>query len=174
MLVSLEGWDIQYALRFGFPSTNNETEYEALVTGLTIAKEMGVQHLKAHSDSQLVVGHVIDDYEAREESMKQYLQRVKELTSAFHHLNIQQVPRDENMQADTLSKLVTFIPNDLYAQVFFKVLEEPSISRPKLVLQIDAEPCWMDPLVQYLTDGSLPEDRAEARRLWNRATRFLL
>ena len=32
----------------------------------------------------------------------------------------------------------------------------------------------MDPLVRYLTDGDLPEDRVEARKLRNRAARFLL
>ena len=73
ILISPEGWDIQYALRFGFTSTNNEAEYEALTAGLAIAKEMDIRYLKAYSDSQLVVSHVTGDYEAREESMKQYL-----------------------------------------------------------------------------------------------------
>lgn len=38
-------------LCFGFLSTNNEIEYEALIAGLKISKELGVQHLKACSDS---------------------------------------------------------------------------------------------------------------------------
>lgn len=41
--------------------STNEVEYEALIAGLTIAKEMGVQHLKAYSDSQLVIGHVLNE-----------------------------------------------------------------------------------------------------------------
>ena len=94
-----------------------------------------------------MVGHVTGEFEAREENMKQYLQRVKDLTPAFLSFDIQQVPRDENTQADMLSKLATFIPNDLCAQVFFEFLEEPSIKRPAPVLQISNEPCWMDPLI---------------------------
>ena len=168
VLISPEGWDIQYALRFGFPSINNETEYEALVTGPIIAKEMGVRHLKVYSNSRLVVSHATKEYETRE-NMKQYLRKVKDLIPAFYTFDIQQVSRDENTQADMLSKLATFIPNDLCVQVFFEVLDEPSISRPTPVLQISTEPCWMDLLIQYLIDGSLSQDRAEARKLRNRA-----
>lgn len=49
---------------------NNEAEHEALITGHAIAKELGVQHLKAHGDSQLVVSHILNEYEALEINMK--------------------------------------------------------------------------------------------------------
>lgn len=65
-LISLDGWDVQCTLYFGFFSTNNEAEYEVLITSLTITKEMGVRHLKAHSDSWLVVSHVLNKNKAQE------------------------------------------------------------------------------------------------------------
>ncbi|GKE72930.1 reverse transcriptase domain-containing protein, partial [Tanacetum coccineum] len=37
-----------------FDATNNEAEYEALIAGLRIAKEMGVKNLQANVDSRLV------------------------------------------------------------------------------------------------------------------------
>lgn len=73
ILISLKGDIIQYALHFGFLSTNNEAEYEALIVDLKIFKELGLQHLKACSDLQLVIGHVLNEYEAMKESMKKYL-----------------------------------------------------------------------------------------------------
>lgn len=39
-----------------------------------------MQHLRGCSDSQLVVGHVLNEYEARDENMKKYLQKAKDLT----------------------------------------------------------------------------------------------
>lgn len=39
VLIGLEGWDIQYTLWFRFCSINNEAEYKAMITELTIAKE---------------------------------------------------------------------------------------------------------------------------------------
>ena len=35
ILNSLEGIDIEYALRFGFQASNNEAEYEAVIDGLS-------------------------------------------------------------------------------------------------------------------------------------------
>ena len=37
ILTSLEGIDIEYALRFGFQASNNEVEYEVIITGLNLA-----------------------------------------------------------------------------------------------------------------------------------------
>ncbi|GKA62134.1 reverse transcriptase domain-containing protein [Tanacetum coccineum] len=42
MLVNPEGKEYTYALRFEFETTNNEAEYEALLDGLRIAKEMKI------------------------------------------------------------------------------------------------------------------------------------
>ena len=57
MLISLEGRKIHYALCFRFQS-NNEVDYEALIVGLKLAKELKVNNLKVYSDSQLVVNQV--------------------------------------------------------------------------------------------------------------------
>ncbi|GAV84178.1 RVT_3 domain-containing protein [Cephalotus follicularis] len=65
VLTSPDGWTLEHVLRFGFKATNNETEWEALIAGLTIAKHLEVQKLEASSDSQLVVGLVSGEYEAR-------------------------------------------------------------------------------------------------------------
>ena len=48
----------------------DKAKYEALIVGLKITKKLEVQK---RIDSQLVVGQVKRDYEAREESMKKYL-----------------------------------------------------------------------------------------------------
>lgn len=69
ILTSLEGDVIQYALHFRFSSINNEAKFEALIIGLKISKKLGVQHLKAYNDSQLVIGHVLNKYEAKKENM---------------------------------------------------------------------------------------------------------
>ncbi|CAL8145589.1 unnamed protein product [Prunus armeniaca] len=46
------------ALRFKFHASNNEAEYEALLAGLRLAKEMGAEQIQIFSDSQLVVHQV--------------------------------------------------------------------------------------------------------------------
>ena len=39
------------ALRFNFQASNNEAEYEALIPGLQLAKEMKVESLEIYNDS---------------------------------------------------------------------------------------------------------------------------
>ena len=46
---------MRYAIRIHFPISNNVAEYEALVSGLRIAIELGIQWLDVQGDSQLVV-----------------------------------------------------------------------------------------------------------------------
>ncbi|KAL0462420.1 UNVERIFIED_CONTAM: hypothetical protein Slati_0129600 [Sesamum latifolium] len=90
------GEDLEFAIKFDFKASNNEAEYEALVIGLRMAHETGAKHLLAYSDSQLVVKQVEGTYEAKEESMIQYLQQIADLKTKFHHFQIIQIPREEN------------------------------------------------------------------------------
>jgi hypothetical protein len=54
ILVSTEGIELTYALRCNFKSSNNETEYEALLAGLRLARDIKVKNIRAHVDSLLV------------------------------------------------------------------------------------------------------------------------
>nr|GFB87406.1 RVT_3 domain-containing protein [Tanacetum cinerariifolium] len=54
IITNLKGMEFTYALRFRFNATYNEAEYEALIAGLWIARQMGVQNLQANVDSKLV------------------------------------------------------------------------------------------------------------------------
>lgn len=49
---------LRYALVLNFKATNNEAEYEALITGLRLAKSLGVASPYVYCDSQLVVNQV--------------------------------------------------------------------------------------------------------------------
>ncbi|KAL0405421.1 UNVERIFIED_CONTAM: hypothetical protein Slati_3856000 [Sesamum latifolium] len=99
--------DLEFAIKFGSKASNNEAEYEALVIGMRMAHDAGARHLLAYSDSQLIVKQVEGTYEAKEESMIQYLQQNTNLKTKFHHFQIVQIPREENAKADSLSKLAS-------------------------------------------------------------------
>ena len=57
-----------------FPTTNNETEYKALVAGLDLAKAVRATSVVIHYDSQVVTSQVNSDYECKRERMKKYLE----------------------------------------------------------------------------------------------------
>jgi ribonuclease HI len=43
VLIPPEGDMLKYAIQIEFPATNNTAEYEGLVTGLRLAKELGIR-----------------------------------------------------------------------------------------------------------------------------------
>jgi ribonuclease HI len=43
VLISTEGNILKYVIQLEFPATNNIAEYEGLVTGLRLAKELGIR-----------------------------------------------------------------------------------------------------------------------------------
>ena len=93
MLISLEREILKYAVRLQFSATNNEAEYEALLTGLSLAKALGAKNLIVQVNSQLIIGQVKGDYEAKEERMQKYLKIIQQLLQHFDSLQFVQIPR---------------------------------------------------------------------------------
>ncbi|GJT16299.1 reverse transcriptase domain-containing protein [Tanacetum coccineum] len=137
ILTNPDGMEFTYALRFRFDATNNEAEYEALIAGLRIAKQVGVKNLQANVDSRLVANQVNRMYVAKEADMIRYLERVRTLTSSFKAFSIRQIHRNENKKADALSKIASTSFAHLSKQVLDKELKEKSISEVEILAVLE-------------------------------------
>ena len=73
---------IEQNLKFAFKARNNQAEYEALIAGMLLDKEMGARSLLAKSDSQLVTGQVTGEYQTKDPKMAAYLRYVQVLKGA--------------------------------------------------------------------------------------------
>ena len=73
VITSPENDDLEYGVQLKFSITNNEAEYEALLAGLRITRALEAQKIVLKSDSQLVLGKVRGDFEAKETRMQKYL-----------------------------------------------------------------------------------------------------
>ncbi|GJS50843.1 reverse transcriptase domain-containing protein [Tanacetum coccineum] len=164
IITNPEGMEFTYALRFRFNSANNEAEYEALIAGLQIAGQMGVQNLQANMDSKLVANQVNGVYIAKESSMIKYLEKVKNIASTFKEFSIKQVPGGENKKADALSKIASTSFAHLSKQVLVEELREKSIDEKEVLAVVEEEGhTWMTPVYEYLTEGILPKEKRKAR-----------
>ena len=173
ILTSPEGIDIEYALRIGFHASNNEAEYEAVIAGLNLAHSLEVNQLEVYSDSQLVVRQIEDTYEAKSETMVLYLQKVRDLLKKFVLVQAKHVPRAKNSRADALAKLATALQEDLGRSTPVEYLAEPSIDPYSMVVApVGSVPSWMDPIWDYINDGTLPDDPKEAAKIRVRSSRF--
>nr|GFA10411.1 reverse transcriptase domain-containing protein [Tanacetum cinerariifolium] len=173
IIMNPEGMEFTYALRFRFNATNNEAEYEALIAGLRIASQMGIQNLQANVDSKLVANQVYGIYIAKESSMIRYLEKVKNLANTFKGFSIKQIPRGENKKADTLSKITSTSLAHLSKQVLVEELKEKAIDEKEIRAIVEEEGhTWMTPVYEYLTEEILPEEKKKARTVRRKAGRY--
>ncbi|XP_071687891.1 uncharacterized protein [Rutidosis leptorrhynchoides] len=114
----LAKWAIELGdYEINFSPRHAVKEYEALLSGLRITSEMGIKHLRAYVDSQIVAQQVNGGFEAKDVSMKQYLQLVEKISKNFETLEVVQIPRNKNKKANVLSKLATLTFDHLHKKV---------------------------------------------------------
>ena len=77
VVITPEKLVMEKSLRLGFLATNNEAEYEALLAGVAMVRQLGGDMVELYSDSRLVVGQVNGEFKARDERMQGYLAKVR-------------------------------------------------------------------------------------------------
>ena len=95
------------------------------------------------------------------------------MVKKFVRVQVRHVLRTENSRVDALEKLATASQEDLGTLIPVEHLPEPSVSIDKgEVSPVMSESSWMDPIWDYLVDGTLPSDPKEASKFRARSARF--
>ena len=105
--------------------------------------------------------------------MAQYLQNIRELSKNFKELEVLQILRLENARADALSYLTTSDFPELNQKVLIKQLDKPSI-KVLSIFQVGYEPSWINPLMDYISRGILPNDLVKVRSIKGQASWYVL
>jgi hypothetical protein len=113
--------------------------------------------------------------------MDAYCAEIRKLEGHFEGIEFQHVPRNNNMATDVLSKLGSrraLVP----AGVFVQDLRKPSIkildsdnpdlpqhdqtsAPPRDVLMSEKEDDWRKPLIDFILDQLVPDDKAEREHI---------
>nr|XP_023884357.1 uncharacterized protein LOC111996604 [Quercus suber] len=107
VIITPEGEILKYGIQLRFPATNNEAEYEGILTGLRLGRELGAKNLLVQNDSKVIIGQVRGEYKAKEERMQKYLRLTKRLIQEFEKVEFVRIPRSQNMVADEVSKIAS-------------------------------------------------------------------
>ena len=94
----------------------------------------------------------------------------------FDHFNLVHVSRSGNTHANSLTMLATSSAQPLPRVILVEDLYSSAMARTNLVQvhNIRAGPSWMDPLILFLKEDILPEERSEADKIRRKASRFWL
>ena len=92
VLTSPKGDKLRYALQIHFAASNNVAEYEALIHGLRLAKELGIRRILCYGDSDLVVQQSSGDWDAKDANMASYRFLVQQLSEYFEGCEFLHMP----------------------------------------------------------------------------------
>ena len=98
ILTSPKGDKLKYALQIHFAASNNVAEYEALIHGLPLAKDLGIRRILCYGDSDLVVQWSSGDWDAKDANMASYRFLVQQLSEYFEGCKFLHVPRTKTSQ----------------------------------------------------------------------------
>ena len=135
---------------------------------------MGGKAVEMFLDLRLVVGQVKGQLEARDVRMQEYLSQVKCLQSDFDIFNLSHVSRSGNTHADSLATLAITLAGSL-PRIILVEHQNGANKVAKGVAymhEVRVGPSWMDPIVRFLKDDILPEEKSEAKKIRRNAPRF--
>ena len=99
---------VALSFKLEFPCSNNTAEYEAYLIGLATAFEMGIKHLKAVGDSNLVVCQAKGSFSLKEPNLALYRTLAQRMEEKFCTFEIDHIQRSENRYADALGSQIAF------------------------------------------------------------------
>ncbi|CAL8111835.1 unnamed protein product [Prunus armeniaca] len=137
--------------------TNNRAEYEALIIGLEMLVELGIQSVKILGDSMLVLKHIVGEYKCLSPSLAIYLVAARNLLTEFRETTWEHIPREENFAANELAQVATGIqmPEDCVQRII-KVGKKslPSILTRGIEIDVNyaiiTEDDWRNLIINYL------------------------
>ena len=116
------------------------------------------------------------EIEARDVRMQEYISQVKRLRPSFDLFSLSHISRNGNTHVDSLATLATSSAGKLPRIILVEHLSKASKLAKDMVhaYEVKVGPSWMDPIITFLKDDILPEEKSEAKKIRRNATRFWL
>ncbi|MFP3870647.1 MAG: ribonuclease HI family protein [Syntrophobacteria bacterium] len=104
LLLDQEGEQLFTFSRFLDTATSNEAEYQALISGLEAAADLGINRVQIFMDSQLVVRQILGEYRVRHPRLQHLFDKAVSRLQRFDDYDIVHIGRERNKQADRLAR----------------------------------------------------------------------
>jgi ribonuclease HI len=103
IIVSPGGFKQEVSIWLGFDCTNNQAEYEALLSGLEMLVEMEAGSVAVFGDSKLVVQQLTGESQCLDGTLNEYRERCMEILDRLNRYSITHIPREANTRANALA-----------------------------------------------------------------------
>jgi ribonuclease HI len=96
-----------HSYKLNFQCTNNIAEYEALMLGLKLLKKVGAKQIMVRGDSELIIKQIKGEYATKHPRLRAYRNVVLDALQCFTEIDLQVMPRGQNILADGLATSTT-------------------------------------------------------------------
>ena len=104
VLISPNNVVYETSIRLEYHCTNNQAEYEALLSGLQNLVDIGVNDIDVFDDSLLVVQQIKGEFQCFDRLLNSYLDRCLDIIKSLDMFTIYHIPREENSRANMLAQ----------------------------------------------------------------------
>nr|AAS01936.1 retrotransposon protein, putative, unclassified [Oryza sativa Japonica Group]ABF96961.1 retrotransposon protein, putative, unclassified [Oryza sativa Japonica Group] len=104
VIISPRGACFEFAYTIKPYATNNQAEYEAVLKGLQLLKEVEADTIKIMGDSLFVISQLVGEYECKNDTLMVYNEKCQELMKEFRLVTLKHVSREQNIEANDLAQ----------------------------------------------------------------------
>ena len=141
---------LEQALKLNFKASNNQAQYEVLIAGLNLAREVGAKRLRCYIDFQFVQGQVANTYQTNETVMLKYYHIAKSLIENFKCFKMYYILRESNTRMELLSNITSTKKVENLKTIIQDTLQTPNIDAEEIMAGEEEEPNWMTPYKNFL------------------------
>jgi ribonuclease HI len=104
LIVSPHGIEYELLTHLEFQCTNNQVEYEALLNGLEVLNDLGVDRVEIFGDSKLIVEQVNGSSQCLDGVLNGYREHCMDIMSKLERVSIKHIPHEDNARANKLAQ----------------------------------------------------------------------
>ncbi|MCO5561544.1 hypothetical protein L7F22_015164 [Adiantum nelumboides] len=146
-------------------TSNNETEYDILISGLKICLAQKIRRLMVKGDALLIVKQILGIWACKNERLRTKVTSIRKLFSQFEEVQLYHIPRKENEDADLLAQQAVSNQDKAHVVIATIALKDPQYAGMES----------LTPVVNYILEGEFPKEftTGQRRKLIKQASTFL-
>jgi ribonuclease HI len=98
------GVEQEFSIQLEFACTNNQAEYEALLSGLELLSDVGARQVDIFGYSQLVVQQISGESQCLDSTLNEYREKCLGILRRMEYFNINHISREDNKRANALAQ----------------------------------------------------------------------
>jgi ribonuclease HI len=139
VLISPQGTNYEFSIPIEKTSTNNQAEYQTMLKGIKLLREVNAKVVEIFGDSQLVINQLVGEYEFKDDILRTYHEECLHLLREFKIVKIEHITKCHNSEANRLA-------------------QGASGYRPILTMELPTED-WRKDIMDYLKNLSKKVDK---------------